>query len=44
MPPEQNGYLMSYIGAISLVMQGVGITLMIRYVSQLSVYCTAELG
>ncbi len=37
LPPEQNGYLMSYIGAISLVMQGAGIPLVTKRLSDRSV-------
>lgn len=33
MPPEQNGMMLSYVGVISLFMQGAGISLTTRFLS-----------
>ena len=34
MPAEQNGMMLSYIGAISLFMQGMGIAVATRFMSE----------
>ena len=34
MPAEQNGMMLSYIGAISLFMQGMGIAVATRFLSE----------
>ena len=34
MPAEQNGMMLSYIGAVSLFMQGMGISVATRFMSE----------